>query len=394
MNFSTRETAGRWILAESLDPAIDMTVVSLGGEPRDFTSLERVVRGELRAAGVEKVTRDMADDVMLRFLDVRRYAVPVTRQIADTDLTVICLPVIGPDRFPHGVQGWIGDRRTYDPPDERPAAGVVLDYATGMITQPIESIRLSGVPDSEYVREVSLAEIIDRGDGVEATELIALTHNPPVPGDSLKFQVNVPHSAGYSMRWQVTIRSRNDSQTVGSWWLWEDITSDTNRPTTPPIERAAAKEALQEAGIYMAVLHPESATISHWLNDVAAPWIQWEFNQYGHDVFHPDDRAKIAALADVNSADELVVRTRYTAKPGYLETRLRLSPYPGLTASRRLLYARAELVGDPRDPLPLEEGFNPGHRSQERSYRLRTSTGNHLGDQPPETEPGSGVSAP
>lgn len=366
-----------WMVAETLDPATPMTIVSVGGRPRDFTRRERVVhdalvKGGLVKGGLERPpTLDMKLFVGKAFDDARESRHTVERKIPDTPLTAICIPVPGPFGDAHAVQGWIGNLRDTEPPPPRPAAGVVWDFDKQMIIQPIESIRLSGVPDDEYVREVSLAEIIERGEKVAHVErLLEVTQNPPIPGDYMRFPVSVPHLKGHTMTWQVTLRSRDDEQCRGSWWMWEDMTSETNTPQYPTLEDVGYQAVHRRAGIHVAVVNLESATIPHWLTE-PAPWIKFRYLNTPTEVFHPGDRARISAHVK-NPRNELVVRT-LLPELGYTHSRLILTPFPGLSENRQLMIAQVERDADPRERIPLEPGFKPGYMEQEKNFTQRVA---------------------
>ena len=370
--------AGEWIMAEALDPALPMTVTSIGGSPKPFASLERAVKKALSDAGLPNAKPDIRSSALDALRDAYATNSSIERELPEAQgLWIFGVPVPGPCDTAPAVQGWIGRPDEHEPPKLRPAAGVAWDYNKKMIIQPIESIRLSGVPDAEYVREVSLAEIIERGENVgQVTELLDFTQTPPVAGKSLQFQVNVPHSAGHVMRWQVNIRSRNDDQAQGSWWMWEDVTSSENQPAYATLEDIGYRAAHRRAGIYIAVLHPESATIPHWITD-PAPWVKWRYLRHPSDVFHPHDRPRIRALAAAaDRTDEIVVATLLPGL-GYSRSRLLLTPYPGLTGNRQLMIAQIERESDPRERIPLEPDFRPGYVEQEEHFKRR-----HGGDTP------------
>jgi hypothetical protein len=348
-----------WIMVETLAPDIQ-TVVSVGGEPRDFAPLDRSVK---RLTEYLKSIPDSHNPMVQRKV---RHAVDTARRtgnpfeqtltIAAAQYLLLALPVPGPNRQVHAVQFWLGPHTGIKRhPSPRRAAGVVWDLPRQVICQPIDSARLSGVPDDEYVPEVSIAEIFDRASQFDRhQQVLDLIYNP-APGDKTQFEVTVPHMEGILMRWQVSIRARDDDQCKGAWWMWEDITSDQHPPRYPTLEQVGYRAVHRNAGTHVAVVMVAYSTIPYWLTD-PAPWIRWNYLSKPTDVFHPDDRRRLwelAAQLEPGQDAEVVVHT-LTYEGDYAPTRILLSPYPGYTTGRRLMIGQFMPADADQPRVPLE----------------------------------------
>lgn len=372
-----------WVVVETLDPAVEPAVVSVGGDPRPFTPLDRSVDRVLAKQSIPATyNRMVRRKIHQAIAEVRRTRCSVDKPIviANVRYQLIALSVPGPDNNVHGVQFWFGpEGSSPECPEPRPAAGVVWNLDKQVLCQPIESPRLSGVPDDEYFPEISLAGTFDRASQLDnLDEVLRLLYNPE-PGDRLQFQPTVPHMSGVLMRWQVTIRARDDEQCKGAWWIWEDITSPQHPPRRPTLEQIGYRAIHRQAGTYAAVVmvaYP--ATIPYWLTE-PAPWIRWTFLHRPSDVFHPDDRAALNMLnaeLEVGKSAEITVRT-LTPNGNYARTRMLLSPYPGYLGKGMMIgqFLRAE---DDRPHIPFHPVIAPpneiGHDDQMRKHRARWPT--------------------
>ncbi|MBF6333219.1 GAF domain-containing protein [Nocardia transvalensis] len=372
-----------WVMVETLDPAIDPAVVSVGGDPRPFTPLDRVIERLLKNQSipasynkmVRRKVRHAIEEVRQNGREFDSGDNPVS--IGSVHYRLVALPVPGPNGGVHAVQFWFGPETSpRHHPKERRAAGVVWDLDKQVIAQPIESQRLSGVPDDEYFPEVSLAGIFDRASQFDQhDEVIRLLYNPE-PGDRLQFEVTVPHMAGTLMQWQVTIRARDDDQCRGAWWMWEDITSPLHPPRHPTLEQIGYRAIHRQAGTHAAVVmiaYP--ATICYWLTE-AAPWIRWTFLKKPADVFHPEDRAALNMLnaeLEIGKSAEVVVRT-LSPDGDYVRTRLLLSPYPGYIG-KGMMIGQFLRDDDDRSHIPLYPTIvspqDIGHDEQMRRHSSR-----------------------
>ncbi|KZM75472.1 hypothetical protein AWN90_19010 [Nocardia terpenica] len=396
-------------MVETLDPAIEPAVVSVGGDPRPFTPLDRSVDRLLKNQAipasyskmVKRKVRHAIDEVRRTGTEFDSSDKPV--RIGHVHYRLVALPVPGPNMGVHAVQFWFGpESMPRSHPEPRRAAGVVWDLGKQVICQPIESQRLSGVPDDEYFPEVSLAGIFDRASQFDGhDQVLKLVYNPR-PGDRLQWQVTVPHMNGTLMLWQVTIRARDDEECKGAWWMWEDITSPKHPPSHPTLESIGYRAIHRQAGTYAAVVmiaYP--ATISYWLTE-PAPWIRWTFLKKPADVFHPEDRAKLNMLnaeLEVGSSAEVTVRT-LTADGGYALTRMLLSPYPGYIGKGMMigqfLQADDERSHIPFHPVAVQPG-EVGYDEQMRRHLARwpavsPTVGQHWSQtqQPPDSDTQSG----
>ncbi|SUA72780.1 Uncharacterised protein [Nocardia otitidiscaviarum] len=324
-----------WVTVETLTPDT-MSVATVGGEQRAFASVRRVLQRVLTR------TPAVYDSITTRgIIDVVQAA---RRQAEQADLEVPTAagqhlvrarPVLGPTGGVHAVQLWIGPAAAVTPPP--PAVGAVWDLDSQTVHQPPAMTALRGVSADEHVPTMSVAELFHRAAAFDRHgEVLDLLYDPG-PEDKLQFDVDIGPLAGRSAgplgRWRVAARPRDR----GAWLLIEDIREQSTQPAWPTLEQVGLREAHRRAGTHLAVVQLEHTSISHWLTD-PAPWVRWEYLYRPVDVFHPDDRDRLAAVRDNilagESAEVIVCTLGYSGN--YLPTRLRLYPYPG--------YSRSQLV--------------------------------------------------
>ncbi|MBY8862727.1 DUF5593 domain-containing protein [Nocardia sp. CA2R105] len=330
---------------ETLTPDA-MSVVSAGETPRGFVDWQRVLQRVLgkmpavydsfttpRIATAMQQARGQAEDV-----DVR-----VPTRSGPHELKI--RPVLGPAGDVHAIRLWIGPA-TARVPESRSAVGAIWDLNTQTLQQPSGMTQLTGISAEEYVPRMSIAGLFHRMSAFDRhAEVLDLLYDPK-PGDKLQFEATVPNATGRAGRWRITIRARDDHRTRGAWWLIEDVSSDDSPVSWAALERIGLREAHRRAGTHLAVVQLEHTSISHWLTD-PAPWVRWDYLFRPIDVFHPDDRARLAELNDRLRAGEtasVTVRAlNYVG--GYTPTSLLLYPYPGYS-SRQLAIAQLLRVAD------------------------------------------------
>jgi hypothetical protein len=336
-----------WVTLETLAPE-GMSAVSVGREPRDFTGWQRVVQrllgkmpsthGLTTAQVYEAVSaaRDRAEDVQMQ---VRTGGNPYV---------LYARPVLGPAADVHGVQLWAGPAgsRLSAP---NPAVGGTWDLSSQTVRLPAGVTQLAGMPAYDYQPSMAIAELFHRWTGFDRHgEVLDLLYDPQ-PGASLQFDV----TAGFSVRWRVSMRARDDVRSRGAWLLIEDVGSADAAPQVSAMERIALREAHRRAGTHLGVVQVEHASISHWLTD-PAPWVRWDNLPVPVDVFHPGDRARLAGVAEQlrsGAATTLTVRA-LGYRGGYTPTSLVLYPYPGYTGRQ---VAIAEFI-KADEPAPQTTG--------------------------------------
>lgn len=332
----TAKPAIPWVMVETL--ARDtMSVVTVGGQPRGFAGALRVVQRTL--ARNPSLYDGLNTARLIEILcDVRDNASHVYQEVqtASGPHKLIVRPVLGPDAGVHAVQFWIGPAAAGVPPPRR-AVGAVWGLDRQQIHYPATMSQLCGLPPGGMPTELSIAELFHMATEFDRHgELIRLLYELE-PGDKVQFDLTLRHRPEASKQWRVAVRARDDGTAR---WLWEDVTSDAAVPTRPTLERIALREAHRRAGTCLAVLHLAHAGIAHWLTD-PADWIEWTGLSRPVDVFHPEDRPRLRALADRMSGDaaiDVTVRT-LTHEKIYLPTELLLYPYPD-PANRRLAVAQ------------------------------------------------------
>jgi len=330
-----------WMTVEMLS-ADAMSAVSVGGEPRGFAEWQRVVQrllgktpaayGGLSTARVGEVLRTVRDEVREVAMRLHTHTGAVQLQAH---------PVLGPAGDVHAVRLWIGPARSRLP-ECRPAVGGIWDLASQTIRMPVRATHLPGITMRDYASGMSIAELFHRWPSFDRhAEVLDLLYEPK-PGATLQFDV----SAGASVCWRVSIRARDDERTRGAWLLIEDVCPEgaLRRPTG--LEQVALREAHRRAGTHLGMLQVEHASISHWLTD-PAPWIRWDHLISPVDVFHPEDRARLAEAGAHLQAGEAISMTLRVLSDNctYVPTQLSLYGYPGYSA-RRLAIAEFVPVFD------------------------------------------------
>ena len=328
-----------WVTVETL-AADGMSVASVGSQPREFASWQRLLQRQLakmpalydnlstaRLTEIVQTARAHAEDVDLR----------VPTGAGPHDLRV--RPVFGPAGDVHALRVWLGPTGSRVPP-AYPAVGAIWDLESQLVQLPSGITRLWGVCAEEYVPATSIAELFHRVSGFDRhAEVLDLLYGPE-PGDKLQFDVAVTDGPGRTGQWRITIRARNDARTRGAWLLFEDITAESSPPVWPTLERVGLREAHRRAGTHLAVVQLEHTSISHWLTD-PAPWIRWDYLFRPTDVFHPDDHADLIAIGEkvrAGETAELTVRALNYAG-GYTPTSMLLYSYPGFSG-RQLAIAQ------------------------------------------------------
>ncbi len=338
-----------------------LSVVSVGGAPRDFVGWQRALQRQLTktpalydaftsAALTTAVwsVRDRADDLNLT---AATKAGPHALRIR---------PVFGPAGDVHAVRLWLGPARTAIS-EPRPAVGAIWDLASQTIVVPSGITELTGIAPEEYTPRMSIAELFHRVSAFDRHgEVLDLLYDPR-PGKKLQFEATVTDAAGRSGRWLITIRARDDNRARGAWLLIEDVTTGQLSTQGPALEWVGLREAHRRAGTHLAVVHLEHSAISHWLTD-PAPWVRWDYLFHPGDVFHPRDQTRLRDLSDR-------VRAGYTAgatvrtldyEGGYAPTSLLLYPYPGFSTQPFAIvqfvraaeeFSVSEPIADPRDEL-------------------------------------------
>ncbi|MEU7769070.1 GAF domain-containing protein [Nocardia sp. NPDC049190] len=329
-----------------------MSVASVGDAPREFASWQRVLQRMLSKvpALYDKLTTARLTEA-IRAAHEQAQDIDLTIQTGAGPHQLLIKPVFGPAGDVHAVRLWLGpvSERV---PVPRPAVGVIWDLSTQTIQQPSGITRLSGSTPEQYVPRMSIAELFHRVSSFDRhAEVLDLLYEPK-PGDRMQFDTTVSSGFGRTAQWRITLRARDDERTRGAWWLIEDVTSEDAPAAWPTLERIGLREAHRRAGTHLAVVQLEHTSISHWLTD-PAPWIRWDYLFRPIDVFHPDDRSRLAELGNrLRSGDSAGVTLRLLDYGGgYTPTSLLLYPYPGYS-SRQLAIAQMVRAAD---DVPLLE---------------------------------------
>lgn len=310
-----------WMMIETLDPAIETTLVSSGDGSRDFTAARRVFE---RAINSAQLGTCVTAGTLCGYIDsTRNRGEPIDMTIGKRQhcYAFHTIPVFGPHDRVHGVQCWFGPA-DQKPPPPRHATGVLWDLDAKMVHLTIDCARMAGIPDSRFLSELPLAtfwRFASRFDHHEAVFNL-LYH----PRERAKFQTagTVRHADGREMLWQATIRTRHDKDTIGAWGLLEDLTSENSQPPTETLEQRGLREYLRSVGTYLGVVHIPDGTIVHWLSD-PPPWI--DCTRSPAELFPPEDHARLTTAV---APDEGMVRV-LNPDNGYTPTKIILLPYHG-----------------------------------------------------------------
>ncbi|WP_153415622.1 GAF domain-containing protein [Nocardia macrotermitis] len=348
-----------WLTVEMLAPE-GMSAASVGGEPRDFAGWQRVVQRLL--AKLPPAYGLSTSSACQAILTASREAIDVDLRV-DTDAgphRMLARPVLGPAGDVHAVRLWLGPAGARVP-RPTPAVGGIWDLASQTIRLPAGVTELAGMSPEDYAPAMSIAELFHRWTGFDRhAEVLDLLYDPN-PGASLQFDVTV----GISARWLISMRARDDLRTEGAWLLIEDAGPVDPAAQVTALERVALREAHRRAGTHLGVLQVEHASISHWLTD-PAPWVRWDNLPSPVEVFHPDDRARLAEVAErLRSGVAATVTLRVlNHSGGYGPASLSLYPYPGYSA-KHLAIAEFVRVSAPEESGPVN--VNSGRMVMERS---------------------------
>ncbi|MGV9411248.1 GAF domain-containing protein [Nocardia sp. NPDC003693] len=321
-----------WITAETL-AADAITVASVGGAPRDFAALQRVVQRQLAKtpALYDGVTTAVIVEAV-GFAQRRGEDMELTVPTRSGPHRLRIRPVLGPAGDIHAVRLWLGPAAS-PCAVPGPAVGAIWDLATQTLAVPSGIIELAGVSAEEFVPRMSIAQLFQRlPDFHRHVEVLDLLFDP-TPGAKLQFDATVTDGAGHRGRWRITIRARDDERGPGAWWLIEDVTTEQDAAHGPPLECIGLREAHRRAGNCLAVVELEHGGIVHWLTD-PAPWVRWDYLFRPGDVFHPQDRGKLRELRERVRAGETAGATVRTLgySGGHEPTSLLLYPYPGYSS--------------------------------------------------------------
>ncbi len=337
-----------WLTVEMLAPE-GMSAASVGGQPREFAGWQRVV---------QRLLAKMPSAYGLSTASACEALSAASRDAVEVDLRMVtdagphrmlARPVLGPAGDVHAVRLWIGPVGARVPVPA-PAVGGIWDLASQTIRLPAGVTELAGMPPEHYAPAMSIAELFHRWTGFDRhAEVLDLLYDPN-PGASLQFDVTV----GISGRWLISMRARDDLRTRGAWLLIEDAGPVDPHAQATTLERVALREAHRRAGTHLGVLQVEHASISHWLTD-PAPWVRWDNLASPVEVFHPDDRAQLADMAErLRSGAAATVTLRVLNHcGGYTPAALSLYPYPGYSA-RHLAIAEFVRVAVPEDSAPVK----------------------------------------
>lgn len=316
-----------WVTIETLAPE-GMSAVSVGAEPRDFSGSHRVVQRLLSKmpAVYDGLTTDR---VIAEIASARHSAVAVDIPVRTGAgmYALLVRPVLGPAGEVHAVRFGLSPAHQRAPRSGS-AVGGIWDLASQTLSLPVQVATFSGMSLPEYQPIMSIAEMFQRWTDFERhAELLDLLYEPG-QGGAMQFDVTV----GMRGRWRVSIRARDDMRTRGAWWLIEDLGEDMVPPQSVALERVALREAHRRAGNHLGVLQVEHASISHWLTD-PAPWVRWYGLSSPVDVFHPDDRERLASANErlLTGASTTITVRLLDTRDGYTSTVLSLYPYPGFS---------------------------------------------------------------
>jgi hypothetical protein len=351
-----------WVMIETLAPDT-MSVATVGGEARGFAGPLRVVQRLLarNPALYDGITTARLID---RLGEVRDQGKHIYQEIqtAAGPHKLVARAVPGPAAAVHAVQFWIGPAAAVIPPPRR-AIGATWDIESQIVRQPLAMAQLFGPMSDDIPAAYSLAELFHRATMFDRHgELISLLYDPK-PGGRLQFDIALRHRANMTRRWRVAVRGGSGVAR----WLWEDVSAETPALTHRALEHIALREAHRRTGTCLAVVHLAGASICDWLTD-PAEWIKWDGLTSAVEVFHPEDRRRLRALAEGMTGGAGIDITVGTLDrdSGYRPTRMLIYPYPD-QANPHL--AVVEFVR----PEPAR-GSPINHRSSRASQDVLTNT--------------------
>ncbi|MCX4092158.1 GAF domain-containing protein [Nocardia sp. alder85J] len=337
-----RNSATPWITIETLLPGA-MSVASVGETARNFAGWPRVLQRQLARTPAVYDSLSAADiGEAVWATRTRAATIDATIPTRSGPHVLRTRPVFGPAGDVHAVRLWVGAAGTGAP--EPAAVGASWDLASQTIALPSGITRLSGIAATDYAPRISIAELFQQlSDFDRHAEVLDLLYAPE-PGAALQFEADTAPGPQPRARWRITLRARPDL--AGAWWLIEDIDPDAATPRRLALEWVGLREAHRRAGNYLAIVQLEHAGIAHWLTD-PAPWIRWDRLPRPTDVFHPDDRRRLAELGDrIRAGDAAGTTVRVLTTTGdYLPTSVLVYPYPGYSA-RPLILAQFVRIAD------------------------------------------------
>lgn len=306
----------------------DMSVVSFGGEPREFASLSRMAQKVLRAEHPD-------DPAILALIDgIRR-----TRDTGKSDTYSlgndrsgrrigVIDPVPGPQGSVYGVQYWVGNEHV-EPPPPRRVAGISWNLRKQVVQ------RADGV-------ELSLAELFECSPNFDGQcDMLSLLYEPA--RDRLRAVGTCLDSGGNVMRWQAAIRSIRTPRLLGARCLFEALDCKEPDPLRPTLRQTVYRECGRDSDSAIGVIvgnNDDVPTVAVWMGDPPS-WLRWQGGASPEGLIHPEDRARLAAATPPGIE---IIRC-LNSEGQYVLTAVELMQYPGRNA-RRMMIGKFKPVDD------------------------------------------------
>jgi len=201
----------------------------------------------------------------------------------------------------HGVHVWIGPP-DMEPPD-RPLPGpLVWDLTSGTATDTTESLLNSGwEPDSQVTHGRAFAEDLPKRDlNPSEAQVLSMTIRRE-PGQALANSWDITDHRGEPITIGFVARVLAEEQDDGSQRLilramnWRGEREGESEPHDYLAQRIL--KGLARPGVYRALVDLTNWTLLKWLDD-PVPFFDWRASMAGDHVVHPDDRPRMAKMAE------------------------------------------------------------------------------------------------
>lgn len=276
--------AGHWILVETLGRVETWSVLSVGGAPKQWTSLRRALPpGALAAIATAHESRTTVDRVL-----------PTSRS-RWSGAFISAVPLAGPDGVPHAVQVWISTAP--DPPRQATTVGTMMfrsDRRHVLLGDDGSDVLGLGKGGQRTWTVPETFRGIERFD--DSMNLIAKTIRSE-PDD--RWDGSLTAHTGHGLR-TLQLAVRNGGERGNDRHVWRGLFTDVTEtvPPEPKSFEAIALAALRRDTVTHVVLVdlPSKRPI-RWITD-PLPGIKWQGVQNDRPALHPDDLRRIDAAAE------------------------------------------------------------------------------------------------
>lgn len=290
---------GQWVFLEAMGyPEFPMTILAVGGEPKDWTSPARVI-GEQAL--------EVAQNMHHRALsgEIRPSAIVLT---AGNERKMMIHPVIGPFDVPHGYHVWIGPADV-NPGPAPAAAGYTWDSERLGVFSTWESAAMSGTAREEYHDFWPVSDFTRRAVKFDATMELAQFGLNLAPGETFITEFSSLHIRnGTVMPWILAMKAVSNTRARG---IFYDQTDFGIEPPLPTPDELGLLQMAEENDRYLALMvmaqreAGAEMVLGTWITSTP-PWARFD-TSLGESYIHPDDRALFTTAWAVETTESVVV---------------------------------------------------------------------------------------